>query len=179
MKAAASALPADRAAPSADSLGEVVGFRLRRLQSLFVTHWAQIFRDLEPAITPVQGGIVYLVEENPGLSQIELAGLLRIEAPTLLQSLHPLIRAGLVTRYRSPQDRRAFALHLSRTGREMRDEIAMRIALQENGLLAGLTPQEREQFRALLDRALESAEAAVATADDMRASWPKPGAPPR
>jgi DNA-binding MarR family transcriptional regulator len=149
-------------APSAASLGGIAGFRLRRLQGLFVTHWGRWFRDLEPPVTPVQGGILLLIEDNPGLSQIALARLMRIEPPSLVQALMPLIRARLVERFRPAGDRRAFALHVSRTGRALAEQVRSGIAAQERDLLAGLSDAERRTFLALLDRALASGEAALA-----------------
>jgi DNA-binding MarR family transcriptional regulator len=150
------------AGPRAAGLEGVVGFRLRRLQGLFVAHWGRWFRDLEPPVTPVQGGILLLVEDNPGLSQIALARLMKIEPPSLIQALAPLIRAGLVERYRPAGDRRAFALHLSRAGRALAEEVRAGIAAQERDLLAHLDETERRTLLALLDRALQSGEAALA-----------------
>lgn len=148
--------------PRADSLDNVVGFRLRRLQGLFVTHWGRWFRDLEPPVTPVQGGILLLIEDNPGLSQIALARLMKIEPPSLIQALAPLIRVRLVERYRPAGDRRAFALHLSRAGRALAEQVRAGIAAQERDLLAGLDEAERRTLLALLDKALGSGEAALA-----------------
>jgi DNA-binding MarR family transcriptional regulator len=148
--------------PRADSLDNVVGFRLRRLQGLFVAHWGRWFRDLEPPVTPVQGGILLLIEDNPGLSQSALARLMKIEPPSLIQALSPLIGARLVERYRPAGDRRAFALHLSRAGRAVAEEVRAATARQEADLLAKLDESERRTLLALLDRALESGEAALA-----------------
>jgi DNA-binding MarR family transcriptional regulator len=153
----------DTREPSAASLGTVAGFHLRRLQGLFVTHYMTWMRDLGLAVTPVQGGILLLIEENPGLTQIALARLLRIEPPSLTQALNPLIETGLVERTRAAHDGRAVALRLSKAGREAARTVRRETPAQEADALSGLTAEEQRALLALLDRALASTEAALAS----------------
>lgn len=151
--------------PTAASLAAVAGFRLRRLQGLFVAHWAAWFRELGLAVTPVQGGILILIDDNPGLTQIALARLLRIEPPSLVQALNPLIEAGLVERTRAAHDGRAVALHLSATGRQAVAIVRRETPAQEADALSGLSAEERSALLALLDRALLSTEEALGRHD--------------
>lgn len=143
------------------SLDGLTGYRLRRLQGLFVSHWGRWFRDLDVAVTPVQGGILLLIGENAGLTQVALARLLNVEAPTLQQTLAPLIEAGLVKRTRSQHDGRAFALHLTEGGRETAELIAAESRRHEADLLSGLSQKERCELLVLLEKALASGEAAI------------------
>lgn len=78
------------------------GIRIRRLQGLFGVHWQRWFRARGLAITPVQGGVLLAIRSNPGISQITLSRLMRIEPPTLVQTLGPLLKQGLVARVRCP-----------------------------------------------------------------------------
>lgn len=148
--------------PALAALESVVGFRLRRLQARWVAHWGHWFRALGIFTTPVQGGILLLIRANPGINQVALARLLQVEAPTLMQALSPLIRAGLIERLRSTRDRRAFELRLSEEGTSVTAMIEADMVRQEADLLAALTPGERTTFLALLDKALASADAATA-----------------
>ena len=143
------------------ALAPFTGYRLRRLQGLFVTHWGRWYRERDIAITPVQGGILLLIGENAGLTQIALARLLKVEPPTLLQSLTPLVEAGYVARLRSARDGRAFALSLTGKGRDIASVIAEESRKHEADLLAGLSDQERADLLRLLDKALASGEAAL------------------
>ncbi|MEJ8571988.1 MarR family transcriptional regulator [Microbaculum marinum] len=149
------------AAESLTALDGLVGYRLRRLQGLFVAHWGRWFRRLEIGVTPVQGGILLLIGENPGLTQVALARLLRVEAPTLQQAISPLLEAGLVERTRSTSDGRAFALRLTQKGEETAGVIAEESRRHEADLLSGLNDQERGGLLALLEKALASGEGAV------------------
>lgn len=146
---------------TAEAMAGVAGYRLRRLQTQWVAHWSRWFRRIGLEITPMQGGIMLLVDENPGLGQAALARLLMIEPPTLSQALAPLIDAGLVERYRATGDGRAVALHLSRAGRGAVDTARGAIADHEADLLKGLTKKERAQLVMLLDKAMASADRAI------------------
>lgn len=147
-------------APTADSLARVAGFRLRRLQGQFAAHFVAWFRAAGLDVTPVQGGILLLIDENPGLTQIALARLLRIEPPSLTQALNPLVDAGLVERSRAVHDGRAVALRLSGPGKSAADVVRREMPAQEADALSALTRQERAQFLELLGKALASTEAA-------------------
>lgn len=149
--------PAD---PTAEAMAGVTGYRLRRLHAQWIAHWGRWFRRAGLEITPMQGGILLLVDENPGLTQIALARLLRIEPPTLSQALSPLVDLGLIQRYRATGDGRAVALHLSRAGTDAVESARGAIADHEDDLLAGLTDAERAQLISLLDKALASADRA-------------------
>jgi len=157
-------LPMEEAPASARALSAVTGVRLRRLQALFARHWSLAFRPQGVELSSVQGGLLLLIRDNPGLPQIAFARLLDVEPPTLAQSLAPLVNAGLVHRDRATRDRRAMALRLSREGLEIAAQIAEGQPRHEARLLAGLSAQERRILLELLDRAIASAEGALAEA---------------
>lgn len=161
-------------------LAPIVGYRLRRLQARWVAHWAMWFRDLAVTATPVQGGILLLIRDNPGITQVALSRLLQVEAPSLMQALAPMVREGLVERKRSAQDGRAFELRLSGTGEAAAALVETDMSRHEADLLSGLSAGERETLLALLDKALASADAATA-ALSAEACRPASGtsAPPR
>jgi DNA-binding MarR family transcriptional regulator len=158
-------MSSDPVAPTADALSRITGVRLRRLQALFVRHWALFFRSRGVELSSVQGGLLLLIRENPGQSQTAFARVLDVEAPSLAQSLAPLVQAGLVLRYRAENDARAMALHLSKAGEAVAATISSGQPEHEQRLLEALTPQERSTLLALLDKAIAGAEASVASAE--------------
>lgn len=164
------------AGDSSLALANVLGFRLRRLQSLLASHWQRWFRLIDIGVTPVQGGILLLIGENPGISQVMLARLVRIEAPTLLQTLKPLLQAGLVRRYRSLTDGRALALYLTEAGQAVAETISVENAAHEEDLLRGLTKEERQTLIGFLDRSIASAEAAISDQAATIEAEARPGA---
>lgn len=160
MTSGANAIDTD-AAPTRHALDGIFGYRLRRLQTQWVAHWMKTSRSAGLDLTPVQGGIVMLMDENPGIGQTALAQLLRIEKATLSQTLNPLVDAGLIERRRENADGRAVALHLTAPGARTVSKIRTQTTSHEADLLAGLTSAEQTQFKQLLVKALASADAAV------------------
>jgi len=142
---------------TAAALAGLVGIRLRLLQNVTVAHWGQWFRERGVTVTPVQGGILLLIEDNPGIGQKGLASLLSVEAPTLAQALAPLIDGRLVERYRSPRDGRAAALHLTREGARIAGIIRGAMHAHEADALHALSQTERRLLIRLLDKALAGA----------------------
>ncbi len=147
--------------PTRTALENIAGFRFRRLQTLWNVHWARGVRHLGLEITPMQGGIMLLIDENPGIGHSALARLLKIEAPTLSQTLTPLVEAGLVKRVRARGDGRAVALRLSQKGKQAVARVAAYSRTHEDELLAGLDPAERRALMILLNKALASATAVL------------------
>lgn len=139
----------------------VVGIRIRRLQALFGSHWQGWFRARGLSVTPVQGGVLLLIRRFPGISQIALSRRLRIEAPTLIQSLTPLIGQGLVERDRSMDDGRVYELRLTQAGLDAAALVEASTPEHEADLLRDLSFEERQAFLALLDKAIAGAEAAI------------------
>lgn len=139
----------------------VVGIRIRRLQSLFGGHWQGWFRARGLAVTPVQGGVLLSIRRYPGISQIALARRLRIEAPTLIQSLAPLIEQKLVERIRSADDGRVYELRLTKAGLDAAALVEASMPEHEADLLRNLSAEERQTFLCLLDKAIAGAETAL------------------
>ncbi|WP_460072614.1 MarR family winged helix-turn-helix transcriptional regulator [Streptomyces sp. YKOK-I1] len=106
--------------------------------------------------------------ERP-LRMRDLSEMTGVAARTTTSIVDSLERDGLVERVRHPDDRRAFLLRLTDDGLRCHREAEEvdRLALAE--ATAGLTPQDRERFRALLTVIRE------ATADRDRPDRPSPG----
>ena len=146
-------------------LSDQVGYLLRRASSVFSTHWSLQFRGEEVTVTPVQCGMMILIDENPGLTQIELARLLKVEGSTLWQMVDRLLELGFIRRRRVPDDRRAFAIHLSQSGRRALQRVEKGLGLHQQGLLACLSEKERAAFSAMLLRVIEAGDRLIDAAD--------------
>jgi DNA-binding MarR family transcriptional regulator len=147
----------ESAAPDAidtDIVLTAIGYRLRRAHLLFVDHWNRVFTDLGLTVAPMQGGMLVLIDRNPGLSQIELGRLLGVEGSTMVQAVGRLIDLGFVQRYRLPDDRRCWALHLTRRGKQAVGVLEANMRRHEDLLMADFTADERRQFSDMLARLL-------------------------
>lgn len=85
-------------------------------------------------------------------TQLALAQELGIDRTVMTYLLDDLARAGLVERRPDPADRRARQIVVTEAGRDRLRGLDRRLAVVEDGLLAGLVPAERDAFRQMLER---------------------------
>jgi len=96
--------------------------------------------------------ILSMLDRLPGLSQSELARMIKVERMTAGINAKRCVEKGLVVRESVSRDRRKYALHLTEAGREELRAIRERIPFHEERLAKRLGPAEREQLIALLDK---------------------------
>lgn len=134
---------ADRVANSDIDFGDfgaLLGFQLRQAQAAVHRDYVGTVTDLD--VTQKQGAILWLLQLNPGVSQVSIASALGMDRPTMMAVTDRLEARGLVTRLRSTVDRRRQELHLTPAGRALLAKLKKRIALQEQRIRALLTPVE-------------------------------------
>jgi DNA-binding MarR family transcriptional regulator len=146
------------------ALDDVIGFQLRRAHNLFALHWQQCFREQAVRITPVQGGILLVIDNQPGLSQTALASIMDVEGPTLVQTLERMEDAGLILRNRRAEDRRSYSLELTKAGREALTAVRAVVPHREAELLSDLTERERVLLLGLLKRVVGRAQVVIDSA---------------
>jgi DNA-binding MarR family transcriptional regulator len=113
----------------------------------------QFAKRLEPlGFTPAHAGIFRIIAAIPGLSQQELAAKLGMYASRLVAVIDDLERRGFIERQPSNTDRRLYALHLTKAGREQLAAIGAIAREHGRDLLDGLSDEERSTLTALLER---------------------------
>jgi DNA-binding MarR family transcriptional regulator len=125
----------------------LLGYRLRLAQQA-------VFRDFARAIpeaSPGRAGILFLIEANPGVTQSRLAQAVGLDRSTMVGVLHKLEQGELVERRRGA-DRRTNGLWLTRAGRTLAASLKQRIRVHERRVAARLSPLERTQLIALLEK---------------------------
>jgi DNA-binding MarR family transcriptional regulator len=142
-----------RAQPHAPTFGPLLGYlgyQIRQAQTA-------IFRDLTVAsadlgLTPGEYGLLAMVEANPGISQIDLAAVHRLDKSTLSLAVTRLAKRGLIRRARNPRDDRAKLLFLREAGTRLLAHMRERVETQERAMDAVLGPGERELMLGALQR---------------------------
>jgi DNA-binding MarR family transcriptional regulator len=107
-------------------------------------------------VTRAQWKVLFRLERQPGLRQIELADMLDIEPITLSRIVDRLEEAGLVERGADPADRRAWRLHVTAKAQPLiakLHEVADEMIAEA---FAGLEPREIEITRKVLARTREN-----------------------
>jgi DNA-binding MarR family transcriptional regulator len=121
-------------------------------QLLFVVQQAAqalAIERLEPlGLSPREWGLLSTLAESGPLTQIELATTMAIDRTAMVYLLDDLEQRALVERERSPQDRRAFLIHLTPGGRDTQRAAA---AALEGAAETLLTPLDQAERRHLID----------------------------
>jgi DNA-binding MarR family transcriptional regulator len=101
-----------------------------------------------------QVGILTIVTELEPMPQRSIGDMLGIDRTTMVALLDDLEAKGHVTRRRHPQDRRAFLIEPTDSGRRAQVTAVRILDEQQRRFLASLNPAEREQLADLIKRLL-------------------------
>jgi DNA-binding MarR family transcriptional regulator len=176
----------DDAEPTTASLNEagelirgLLGFQLRRAHTLFALHWHLSFRDEKIPVTPMQGGMLLVIDDQPGLMQTRLAQIMDVEGPTLVEALGKLEEKGLVLRVRRDDDRRSYALQLTPAGRRAVALVKEFVPDREAELLVDLSDEERSLLLDLLSRVVRRGQIVTAELSGQKRPATRASAKPR
>jgi DNA-binding MarR family transcriptional regulator len=132
------------------ALDEILGFHIRLAHGAVFRHFNETFGAI--ALTQKQTSVLWLVSDNPGISQVDIAHRLQIDRATMMAITNSLTRRGYLERRSSSADRRRQALHLTQAGAEALSRALAAVAEHEAWLKSRFTPQERLQLVELLRR---------------------------
>ena len=131
---------------------------------------------LEPlGLSPRAWGVLSTLAESGPLTQIELATTMAVDRTAMVYLLDELEEQSLVERVRHPRDRRAFLIHLTDSGQDVRRRAAAALAGAADTLLTPLDPAEREQLNRLLAKVAAHWQQVSAAQPDPGAAQPDPG----
>lgn len=133
-----------------EGAGLSLGLRLHGANLRNIAHFNE--RVGRNQITVTMLAILSVLDRLPGLSQSELARIIKVERMTAGINIRRCVERGLVVRKTVPGDRRRYALHLTDAGRDELRAIRERIPLHEGRLAQRLSAAERQQLIALLDK---------------------------
>ena len=130
-------------------LGGLIGYALRRAQ-------LRVFDDFYTlageGITPARFSALTVIDANPGISQTALAQALGIARSGVVSVIDTLEAMALVSREAIEEDRRAYALRLTRKGRERLERLRSLVKMHEARVTAKLSAKEKAMLLELLGR---------------------------
>lgn len=129
-------------------LDRVLGFRIRMAHTAVYRDFSAAMADL--GITQKQTATLWLIDANPGVSQVAVASALNMDRATMMAIVDRLQDDGFVIRKRSTVDRRRQELFLTPSGQKALQKAKSTIAKHERRFTARLTAQELD----VLGRAL-------------------------
>ena len=112
-------------------------------------------------VTRAQWKVLFRLERQPGLRQIELADMLDIEPITLSRIVDRLEEAGLVERVADPADRRAWRLHVTAKAQPLIAKLRGVADIMIAEAFAGIDPDQIAITRTVLARVRENASRAA------------------
>lgn len=127
-----------------------LGYQIRQAQVAVFRDLVASITDLE--VTPGEYSLLTLLDENPGISQIDLGAVYGLDKSTLSLAVARLVRRGLVRRTRDPDDKRYYALWLLPLGRSLLRRARARVEEQERAMDAVLRRGERRYLLDMLRR---------------------------
>jgi DNA-binding MarR family transcriptional regulator len=138
-------------------LYDLPGHLIRRLHQISVAIFANRMAEAGIDLTPVQFAALTTVDDNPGVDQATLAGLIAYDKVTIGGVVDRLVQKGLLRREVSKRDRRARVLTLSDEGQRLLARALPEARLVQDDTLAGLSDDERQSFVGLLRKATDAA----------------------
>src|SRR6478735_6416380 len=137
----------------ADELGglnDILGLRIRLAHGAVYRHFTETFAALD--LTQKQVSTLWLVNDNPGISQIDLGGRLRMDRATTMTIVNRLQDRAYMRRERSTSDGRKQALFLTEQGCAALVEAKAAIGEHEAWLKARFSAEEIEILVEMLSR---------------------------
>jgi DNA-binding MarR family transcriptional regulator len=131
-------------------LDGIVGFHIRLAHGAVYRHFNETFAAL--GLTQKQVSALWLVNDEPGVSQIELGRRLRMDRATTMTIVNRLQDRDFMRRERSTSDRRKQALYVTDAGAAALREAKEAVEEHEGWLKGRFTPQETEKLVELLAR---------------------------
>jgi len=120
------------------------GFLIRRLHQI---HYAMFFEECQTRdVTPIQFGILSVVESQPGLDQTSLGKEIGLDRTTTADVVKRLVQRGLLSRQTHPSDKRMRQLHITQEGATTVAALRAGMARAQERLLTPLRPAERVMF---------------------------------
>lgn len=133
-------------------LDDLLGYTFRRIQIRMSQHLTEQFSDFR--LRPGQFSAILILEQFPGITQVDLARNLAMEPSQVVQLITKLERRALVIRQRGLLDRRANFLRLSEEGQELVKKLKVVALRSDEVVCSALSDDEKTHLRHLLAKML-------------------------
>ncbi len=131
-------------------LADIVGFHIRLAHVAVYRHFTETFSNLD--LTQKQVSVLWLVDDHPAISQIDVGRRLRMDRATTMTIVNRLQGRDFLRRERSESDGRKQALYLTDEGREALSGAKSCIAEHEAWLKSRFSAAEIEKLVEMLAR---------------------------
>lgn len=123
-----------------------IGALTRTVHAIAENHFAKL------GLTRGQFLYVARICENPGINQMELSAMLKVDKTRAAKSLKKLMEAEIVTRVKNENDSRSYLLYPTSKGQSIYESIIEEENRQIDVCLENFTDAEKEQVTLLLSK---------------------------
>ncbi len=134
------------------------------LARLFKRDFHNSFAD--SGLFPGQEHMIITIERQEGITASALAEFFRLSLATVSVSVKRMEKAGFIKRVPDEKDARIAHLYLTDKAKACTSKLKQRCDRQEETITAGMSDEERKQFYALLQRAVENMKKEVVAYDE-------------
>lgn len=133
---------------------------LRRSFSILYRHGRMMenHRIKRHRISGPQGGYLRIIHHNPGITQDTIAKMQNIDKSSVARAIKKLETENYVERRRNPEDSRSWCIYLTPQGEKLCHERQERGRHYEQKLFAGMTTEEINTLRRLLEKVTANME---------------------
>lgn len=142
--------PTGEADADIGEINDILGFHIRLAHGAVYRHFMETFADLD--MTQKQVSVLWLVDDQPGIAQTDLAQRLRMDRATVMAIVNRLEARQFLTRGKSPNDGRKQTLDLLPAGVAVLARAKHAIRAHEQWLKARFTDAEVTMLIELLAR---------------------------
>ena len=118
-----------------DAIQELLGYLVSNTQWYMRTLFNKLIKEAGVTVTPEQWGILKIVEYEPGIKQTEIARRGLKDKTNVTRMLDVLEKYGHIERRKDPNDRRAYRIYLTATGKAAMKKL-FRVAENANAIAA-------------------------------------------
>jgi DNA-binding MarR family transcriptional regulator len=133
--------------PELGKLVDMLGVELRIAQILADRVFGQLDNPKMPA---GHFTVLSLIQLNPGINQSALARCMYLDRSTMVPILDQFEKKGWLERRERADDRRAYALYLTRAGEKTLATVDKRVGDLEDKISAGMGKRKRQQLMVLI-----------------------------
>jgi len=131
-----------------------LGYQIGRLSRLFDRSLEDRLKNF--GVLPGEFPTLVMLFEQDGLTQAELCQRIRVEQPTMANTLNRMERDGLISRIPDPRDKRRAHIHLTKKAADFRDDLMVAAREVPSKALAGLSVPEQDQAYAILVKMIDN-----------------------
>ena len=138
------------------SLDESLGYWLYRSHSRVSAALRQTFQDAGHDLTPEQWAVLYRLQEQEGINQIQLGEKTYKDRPNITRILKQLDKRGYIAKRNNKNDKRSYRIYLTQNGRSLYKNIKPFVEKHHDRICQGLKAKDLLNIRKCLEQVIHN-----------------------